>query len=290
MNSGSNPSLQGWSGKANDFLIGNIAVDGNDVRFYLTDESDLVQEIQLAKDSISLAINSTDTIGIIQLPLTSIFKKVVFGSGDITVAKVDANGVVTGVSDGTCSITIINTFNSKAIATCKVTVRPAVSEMAENMGQYDATLSWKGEGFSSWQVVCTNVKNNVVVMTKTVDTTICNLTLLHPDIQYSFSIYGMSDGKEATKAYSATASTSAEASAGNPNLGDIPGTCTVNDYVTLRLKDMTYYVSTLEWHIDGEIASSTCLKLSKGRHTITAIVKGIDKIPEYLTKFITVTD
>jgi immune inhibitor A len=291
MNSGAAPSLEGWSGNKNDFVIGNISIDGKNVRFSVSDESDLVQEIQIDKDSVSLAINQTDTINYIQLPLTSPFTKVVFGSGNSSVAKVDAHGVVTAVSEGICTITLINAYNSKAIAMLKVTVRPAISELQGNMGQYDATISWKGEGFTSWKAVCKNVVNDVVVSTKTVtDLTAVNFTLLHPDLEYSFSVFGLRDGKEATNSYSVTGRTHATVTSGNPNLGDIPGTCREDDFITLRLKDMSYYVKTLDWQVDGKTASSTYLKLSKGRHTITAIVKGVDKGTEYLTKFVTVTE
>jgi len=80
-----------------------------------------VASVSLNKTSTSIAVNATETLTATVLPNNATNKNVTWSSSNPAVATV-TNGVVTGVSAGTATITVTSAADSSKKATCLVTV------------------------------------------------------------------------------------------------------------------------------------------------------------------------
>ena len=80
-----------------------------------------VEKVTLNKTSLTLNVNSSETLNATISPSTATNRNLTWTSSDSTIATVDANGKVTGKKAGTATITV-KTNNNKT-ATCKVTVK-----------------------------------------------------------------------------------------------------------------------------------------------------------------------
>ena len=81
-----------------------------------------VEEINVVADDITIITGETATIEYTVLPATATDQSVTFTSADETIATVDADGVVTGVSVGETTITIASVQNPEVTAEITVTV------------------------------------------------------------------------------------------------------------------------------------------------------------------------
>jgi uncharacterized protein YjdB len=95
-----------------------------------------VTEVSLNKTSLSLLVNGTETLYAAVVPANAENRSVSWASSDTAIATVD-NGVVTGVSAGTATITATTTDGGHT-ATCTVTVTAA--------GSGDITLGFADNG------------------------------------------------------------------------------------------------------------------------------------------------
>lgn len=119
LHNGTTPAnLRTWSGRATKWGLFDISMDGSEVKFTIKDAVTL--------ESISLP--DTAEVGVsVTLQLTAELEPdyavatYKWTSSDVTIATVDKNGVVTGVSEGVCEITVTSS-NGKS-ATCKLTVK-----------------------------------------------------------------------------------------------------------------------------------------------------------------------
>ena len=94
------------------------------------------------QETLPLGVDSTFTLVATIAPEDATNKSVTWASDDETVATVDANGVVTGVAEGTANITV-TTVDGKFSDVCVVTVT-AGSAMDVHVGDYyysDGTVS-----------------------------------------------------------------------------------------------------------------------------------------------------
>jgi formylglycine-generating enzyme required for sulfatase activity len=80
-----------------------------------------VTGVSLNRTTLSLDVGATETITATVAPADATNKGVSWTSGDTAIATVSATGVVTGVSGGTATITVITADGGKT-ATCTVTV------------------------------------------------------------------------------------------------------------------------------------------------------------------------
>lgn len=87
-----------------------------------TEPTDEVQEVLLAKDEVEVLLNLTTQLSATVLPWNLTNKGVVFTSADTSVATVDQNGLVTGVSLGTTTIRAASAANPEIYDECTVTV------------------------------------------------------------------------------------------------------------------------------------------------------------------------
>lgn len=81
-----------------------------------------VTSVTLDKTNLELAVNGTYILKATVAPNNASNKEVTWSSSDATVAKVDGDGKVTALKDGTATITVTAKDGSEKTASCKVTV------------------------------------------------------------------------------------------------------------------------------------------------------------------------
>jgi uncharacterized protein YjdB/putative cell wall-binding protein len=86
-----------------------------------------VTGVTLDKTSTTLEVGSTDQLTATITPSNATDKGLIWSSSDESVATVDQNGVVTGVSEGTATITVTTADGNKTAA-CTVTVGKSTSQ------------------------------------------------------------------------------------------------------------------------------------------------------------------
>lgn len=92
-----------------------------DIKVTVTDEN-RISEIRLSKKEMNITVDSSDISYVTMLPESVLNKDEIWTSSDEKVARVDYWGNVTGVSAGTCTITVTSVDNPKVKADIKVTV------------------------------------------------------------------------------------------------------------------------------------------------------------------------
>ena len=118
INHETSPNLKTWSGKLSNLAFRNIRESGGVITFDAYDV-DVLTSISFTSDSYRLSIGSRLQLTTVQDP-ESASCTCVFTSDNEAVATVDANGMVTALSEGTCHITV--TANGKLTDTCTVLV------------------------------------------------------------------------------------------------------------------------------------------------------------------------
>ena len=81
-----------------------------------------VTNLELNKDSLTLQEKGSDTLTAAVEPANATNKNVTWESSDTSIAKVDANGIVTAISAGSATITATAADGSGVSASCSVTV------------------------------------------------------------------------------------------------------------------------------------------------------------------------
>ena len=154
----------GGNTQTNSFYI-------DDIQLYSEGGSDItnvdVESVTLSKDTLTIEEGKSEQLTATVLPDTATFKTVNWASEDTSVATV-VNGKVTGVGEGTTTITCTSAVDSSKKATCTVTVTkasetpatttedsatttagtPATTE-ATVSGDIIGTLAWGDVAFSS---------------------------------------------------------------------------------------------------------------------------------------------
>ena len=126
---------------------------------YYTKSTSLASGISL--DQTSLTINSGTTAQLTaSIKPAEAFATITWTSNDESVATVDANGLVTAVAGGTCTITA-KTSGSNKTATCSVTVKQMVTSIV--LSQTTAVLESDGIVRLSATVLPVNASNKTVV-------------------------------------------------------------------------------------------------------------------------------
>lgn len=118
INNETSPNLKTWSGKLSNLAFRNIRESGGVITFDAYDV-DVLTSISFTSDSYRLSIGSRLQLTTVQDP-ESASCTCVFTSDNEAVATVDANGMVTALSEGTCHITV--TANGKLTDICTVLV------------------------------------------------------------------------------------------------------------------------------------------------------------------------
>lgn len=156
-----------------------------------------VESIKLNKTTASVNIGKTVKITATVTPSTAIDKKVTWSSGNSKVAKVDANGNVTGVAPGTAYI-YASAANGVVKVSCKITVnKPSLSKTSvsmsiggtQNISVYNGTgtVTWKSSNTKVATVVkgkITGIKAGTATITAVSNgvTLSCKVTVTNPKL------------------------------------------------------------------------------------------------------------
>lgn len=135
-----------------------------------------VTSVTLDKNKGSLKIGETMTITAVVGPEEATDREVVFTSSDENVATVDQNGVITAISVGTATITVISGGIS---VTCEVKVLPSLTVMnaAPELNIKDVSLK-VGDDFNVMEAVTAtdkedgDITSSIEVIENTVDTAV----------------------------------------------------------------------------------------------------------------------
>lgn len=108
-----------------------------------------VQSVSLNKTSTSINVGSNETLVATVTPSNANDKSVTWSSSNSSVATVDSTGKVTGIAQGTATITVKTTDGEKT-ATCSVTVVPAgsITSSPIDLGG-SATVVFNGTSYSN---------------------------------------------------------------------------------------------------------------------------------------------
>ena len=96
---------------------------------YYTNSASLVTELTMSETTLDMNSGTTAQLTVTATPADAANPAVTWGSSDTSVATVDANGVVTAVAGGTCTITATATDGSGKTATCTVNVTQMVTSI-----------------------------------------------------------------------------------------------------------------------------------------------------------------
>ena len=98
-----------------------------------------VMGVEISNNEISVVATKSKTLTAKVLPANATNQKLVWSSSDESIAKVDANGKVTGVKAGTAYITV-KAGNGRFSATCKVTVKKVIYSQSIKLNKTSLSL------------------------------------------------------------------------------------------------------------------------------------------------------
>ena len=96
---------------------------------YYTNSASLVTELTMSETTLAMNSGTTAQLTVTATPADAANPAVTWVSSDTSVATVDANGVVTAVAGGTCTITATATDGSGKTASCTVNVTQMVTSI-----------------------------------------------------------------------------------------------------------------------------------------------------------------
>ena len=120
----------------------------SDVTFNMVAPSATIKATGVTLNQTSLTLTSAGQTATLQAtvsPSNASNKSVTWTSSNPSVATVDSNGVVTAVSNGTATITVMTSDGSNKTATCAVTVNIPVQATGVTLNQTSLTLTSVGQ-------------------------------------------------------------------------------------------------------------------------------------------------
>ena len=146
----------------------------------------LVSSITLNETTLSLNSGSDYTLNATASPSNATIPNLTWESDNNSVAIVDQNGKVTGVSAGTATITVRANDGSNVSATCKVTVNSVTTTIT--LSQTEATLPVNDIMTLSYSIT------NSATKTATWSTSDANVAYVKPNSDGSATVVGMAVG------------------------------------------------------------------------------------------------
>ena len=114
-----------------------------DTYTYYTNSASLVTSLTMSENTLTLESGSTVQLSVTATPSDAFNSSVIWTSSDESVATVYANGFVTAVAGGTCTITATAVDGSGKTATCEVTV----IQLVTNITLSHTSLTLKLDGY-----------------------------------------------------------------------------------------------------------------------------------------------
>lgn len=160
----------------NDILtVGNTGVSYYPVNLYIE-----TTDLTLDQTNITLKPNATKQLTALFTPANATFQDVTWESSDPTIAAVDQNGLVTGLAEGSATITVTSTKDGTKFATCNVLVGnpPTLSNLTVSEGTLSPTFA---EDTNDYTVNVDNAVTSLKV-TPTVMDTSATIKVLGTDV------------------------------------------------------------------------------------------------------------
>lgn len=118
--------------------------------------TDTVSGIQISDETLNLLRGSTAQLSATVQPWTATDRTVSWSSSDPAIATVDANGTVTAVAPGVCTVTAVSNLDSSFAASCEVTVSTldiTLKGVLQDADGNPALFSWNMETDDNWAKV-----------------------------------------------------------------------------------------------------------------------------------------
>lgn len=138
----------------------------DDNTFYVVDDSTpeiiYVTDVSLNKSSTTLVVGGTETLVATIIPSQATNKSVVWSSSDNNVATVSVNGLVTGITAGSATITV-TTGDGNFVDTCSVTVsQDIIMVTGVSLNKSSTSINIDATETLTATIVPTNATNQVV--------------------------------------------------------------------------------------------------------------------------------
>lgn len=151
--------------------------------------------------------------------------------------------------------------------------------------QYDALVSWDGEGVDRWSLSWSGFSDGLQGSAE-VEGDSFFLENLQPGATYELTLSPLSGEQQGLEQYYEFTTSSLDASCvARINLlssyaADTP--------IALSLLDYSGTLSRVDWYVDGELTEEHYAPLPSGEHRITAKITDEDGTTEYLVKYVTI--
>ena len=99
-----------------------------------------VTAIRLSKSEIALPVGGSDVSYVTMLPANAANKSELWSSSDTSVAKVSEDGTITGISEGTCIVTVYSRSNPNVHASVNVTVTDPTKVREIKLSKYEMNI------------------------------------------------------------------------------------------------------------------------------------------------------
>jgi len=164
----------------NDGVNDILTVGYNAVSYYPVNLLINATNLTLDQTNITLKSNATKQLTALFTPANATFQDVTWESSDPAIAAVDPNGLVTGLAEGSATITVTSTKDGTKFATCNVVVGnpPTLSNLTVSEGTLSPTFA---EDTNDYTVHVDNAVTSLKV-TPTVMDTATTIKVLDTDV------------------------------------------------------------------------------------------------------------
>ncbi len=277
-----------WDGKVLPARLENISIQGIGVHFNFYSTPIYAEKIEITPQEATISFLETKQLEVSIQPANVNDPTIVWESSEPTIAKVNENGLVTGVGIGVANITATS-GDGKVSATCEITVTTDDMQVRElKMGQREILLTWVGvDKIKDWIIKWKKSGDSNFRMLES-DTTFCIINQLSPNTSYDLQIIGKISGEETGVLISKTFETQA-LDGEFATILNIQQPFKEGDKFWPVVNNVQKNVRKIVWKLDGKIFPSTRnLVLPAGRHELRAEVTTDDGVTEILIRKITV--
>ncbi|WP_337982931.1 S-layer homology domain-containing protein [Lysinibacillus sp. C5.1] len=164
----------------NDGVNDILTVGTSQVSYYPVNPYKEVTNLALDQTNIALKANATKQLTALFTPADATSQDVTWESSDSTIAAVDQNGLVTGLAEGSATITVTSTKDGTKFATCNVLVGnpPTLSNLTVSEGTLSPAFA---EDTNDYIVHVDNAVTSLKV-TPTVMDTAATIKVLDTDV------------------------------------------------------------------------------------------------------------